>query len=316
MTIMEEFYEMENAYPRAGRRPRRRPSREARRRAYIRRRRQAMLRIGALFGFVCLVVMGILQLPFFAVQDGKEVVATTGVEANNEEGAVSQDSAEMYGGDERLQTIYSSSEYTLELRELASKNEEAIQFVYDYPQKKDQVFEIDLSEEAQDNEVPLLMQWDERWGYVEYSNGLVGYTGCGPTALSMVALYFLDNPLYSPNYFVDYSIRNEYSVDDSGSSWELIPAGAAEVGLVAEELSLTEENMMNVLDQGKLIILVVGPGDFTTTGHFMVVTGYDEAGFVINDPNSRAISEKTWDYETLSHQIRNLWSIEKSMELQ
>ena len=31
------------------------------------------------------------------------------------------------------------------------------------------------------------------------------------------------------------------------------------------------------------IVVNVGPGDFTDTGHFMVITGYDDEGFSIND---------------------------------
>ncbi|MCD8152609.1 MAG: C39 family peptidase [Clostridiales bacterium] len=37
----------------------------------------------------------------------------------------------------------------------------------------------------------------------------------------------------------------------------------------------------------------MGPGDFTTGGHFIVLTGIDSDGNVIvNDPNSRINSEK------------------------
>jgi hypothetical protein len=38
-----------------------------------------------------------------------------------------------------------------------------------------------------------------------------------------------------------------------------------------------------------------------------VLTGYDEDGFRVNDPNSVVRSSQSWTYERLEGQIRNLW---------
>ena len=56
------------------------------------------------------------------------------------------------------------------------------------------------------------------------------------------------------------------------------------------------------------IICSVRPGDFTTTGHFILLAGLEEGGIRVNDPNSPQNSEKLWAYETLEPQIRNLWA--------
>ena len=53
----------------------------------------------------------------------------------------------------------------------------------------------------------------------------------------------------------------------------------------------------------------MGPGDFTTTGHFIVLSGCEDGLIKINDPNSYANSEKLWSYEEIADQIRNLWVI-------
>ena len=74
-------------------------------------------------------------------------------------------------------------------------------------------------------------------------------------------------------------------------------------------MPLSESAMKQALDQGSVIISSMRPGDFTTTGHFILIRGYDEKGFLVNDPNSRKNSEKQWDYETLSGQIKGLWEI-------
>lgn len=53
------------------------------------------------------------------------------------------------------------------------------------------------------------------------------------------------------------------------------------------------------------------PGDFTTAGHFIVLYGYDETGFLVNDPNCAARSGRTWTYEELSGQIKQIWSLKR-----
>lgn len=80
--------------------------------------------------------------------------------------------------EDKLHSIEESDEYPDQLKELAEKNSETIDFVYDYPEMKDKKQTIDLSQEAKTDTVPLLLQWDERWGYMPYSGGLLGYTGC------------------------------------------------------------------------------------------------------------------------------------------
>lgn len=47
------------------------------------------------------------------------------------------------------------------------------------------------------------------------------------------------------------------------------------------------------------------PGDFTTAGHFIVLTKTENGQIKVNDPNSRSRS-KIWNYETLEKQIKNL----------
>ena len=65
----------------------------------------------------------------------------------------------------------------------------------------------------------------------------------------------------------------------------------------------------SVLDEGGVVICSVGPGDFTTEGHYILIRDYDENGFLVNDPNSRQRSAMEWSYERLAPQIKNLWAL-------
>ena len=51
-----------------------------------------------------------------------------------------------------------------------------------------------------------------------------------------------------------------------------------------------------------------GARSFSTSGHFIVLSGLEDGQFQVRDPNRRSTSEKLWDYDTLAGQITNLWA--------
>ena len=59
--------------------------------------------------------------------------------------------------------------YPESLIELLEKNPEARDFVLDYPDYEG-LQEIDISGEVVPGEIPLFLQWDERWGYEKYGS--------------------------------------------------------------------------------------------------------------------------------------------------
>ena len=207
----------------------------------------------------------------------------------------------------KLDEILHSAKYPGQLKELAKKNDEAIDFIYEYPKEHSKKHDIDLTAEAAQDTVPLLQQWDERWGYEKYSGNYFAASGCGPTSLSMVVLYLKHDAQASPLAVAEYAKEAGYSVDGSGSAWDLIGKGCRHYGVNAKTIKVDEDTFKERLDDGNLIVVNVGPGDFTDNGHFMVITGYDEEGFTINDPNSIIKSNTHWQFERLHSQIRAAW---------
>lgn len=194
-----------------------------------------------------------------------------------------------------------------ELISLLENNPETEDFVLNYPLLKDREQTIDLTEYEGCEEVPLLLQWDTRWGYAQYGDSMMGLSGCGPTCLSMVCLYLLEDSRYDPLYLADFSRENGYCVPGSGSAWTLISEGGVRLGLDVVEIPLDEDRLLRNLETGNPVICVMGPGDFTTTGHFIVLTGCEDGKLRVNDPNSRLRSQKLWEYRQIADQIRNLW---------
>lgn len=174
-----------------------------------------------------------------------------------------------------------------------------------------QAIAIDLSEHLGSETVPLFFQWDERWGYTIYGSDVMEVTGCGPTCLSMVLVHLLQDATYTPRYVADFAEDNKYYAKGSGSKWALISEGGETLGLDVTELPLDENRMKKNLELGNPIICIMGPGDFTTTGHFIVLRGLEDGKFIVNDPNSKENSERLWSYEEISGQIKNLWACRK-----
>lgn len=209
----------------------------------------------------------------------------------------------------KIDTILSNlGEYPESLLELVLKNPETLDFVLDYPNRKNQETAIDIENDYKKGEVPLLLQWDKRWGYDSYGERMIAVNGCGPTSLSMVAVYLTGDTSYNPKKVAEFSQKEGYLDENANTAWDLMTTGAAKLGLRAREIPLDEVVMSNELQKGNLIICSVGKGDFTETGHFIVLTGYQGGMFTVNDPNSIIRSSERWYYSTLSPQIKNLWS--------
>lgn len=209
----------------------------------------------------------------------------------------------------KVKQLRSKGDYPDELLALAEQNEETFDFVKDYEKREKYVGkEIDLSGDYKAGSVPLLMQWDKRWGYDGYGDAMIGLSGCGPTCMAMAYLYYTGDLTMNPRTIAQYAQENGYHTEE-GTSWSFWTDGAAGLGLQGQQVALSENVMKSVLDVGGVLVCSMAPGDFTTQGHYILLRGYDENGFFVNDPNRRSNSEKQWDYETLSGQIKNLWSL-------
>ena len=200
-------------------------------------------------------------------------------------------------------------EYPDSLLELMERNPETVDFVYDYPKEGQKQPEIDLSGEVTQGTIPLFLQWDERWGYQKYGSDMMAITGCGPTCLSMVYCGLTGRTDKSPLDMAHFSEEQGYYSDGVGTSWTLMSQGAVQLGLNVQELPLTAQLIIDQLKEGHPVICTMGPGDFTDSGHYIVLLRVNDDGSIaVNDPNSPKNSEKSWELERLMEQMENLWA--------
>ena len=204
-----------------------------------------------------------------------------------------------------------SEEYPASLLKLVANTPEAAEFVKEYPQHGLDT-PLEAIEEVRKGEIPFLLQWDPRWGYASYGSDFLAVTGCGPTCLSMVASGLTGDESITPYRVAEAAEDGGYYTEGYGSEWTIMSVLSADFGITATELPLDENIMIQALSEGKPIVCSMNPGDFTESGHYIVLVGYEDGGFRVHDPNSPARSEMLWEYDRIAGQIGNLWSFAAS----
>lgn len=240
--------------------------------------------------------------------------STTQAEENDnvfEIGFEDYEQAEEYIKKYAKQKGYDFDDYPQKLIELTVKDKTAIPFVLDYPSEINKEHNSELSDDELGNGVPLFLQWDSRWGYHKFKNGVVSLDGCAATCFSMAAVYLTENKELTPDKVADYISDSGYFIDGSGTSWDFFTKGVKNYGLKSKNVSVSQSALKSALDRGNPVITSVRKGDFTKKGHYIVICGYDENGFIVNDPFSLVNSEKRWSYERIEPQIKNMWEIYK-----
>lgn len=159
--------------------------------------------------------------------------------------------------------------------------------------------------------------YEQTWpAYTDYPYGYntVGGYGCGPTSMAMVVSN-LTNVTVSPKYMADWSYNNGYYVSGRGTAYGLFPAASAAFGIKCSTISCYDKSaVVSALQSGKLLITVVGYGDFTRGRHFLLIRGITEDGkLLLADSGKYENCLEEWDYSRVLSQVANsyFWVFEK-----
>ena len=160
-------------------------------------------------------------------------------------------------------------------------------------------------------------QTDPRWAEKNYGpqNRMETY-GCGPTVLSMLVSTFTDE-IICPDQMAEWCYNNGFFSPNSGSYHSIIAEGASAWGLDVKTVTDTSyHSLLHELYGGRLLVLLMGKGHFTESGHFLIVRNVTlEGKLLIADPNSPENSLVPWDYELVESEIKQhssagpVWSI-------
>ena len=308
-----------------------------------RRKRQQRKRIATLVFFMCVIIVGVGAIVKILTASGDKkpennVIKSTGNEVNNS--VVSQSDVLNVGltdedyiydcsdmeimsklsskakSNNMIKYIYENYKaYPDAVLKALSNNSELADFAIKYPlEVKKQHNKVTTVEDMYEKgKMPLFIQWDDRWGYYTYGDDVMGLSGCGPTCLSMVIVALTGKNQYTPTAIADFATQNGYYVKDTGTAWALFSEGVNKLGLKSHTIGKNEEEMRRAIDKGEMLILSMGPGIFTTGGHYIVIYDYNEntGEFLVKDPNSIIRTNTTYKLETFREQIKNIWAIGK-----
>lgn len=210
-----------------------------------------------------------------------------------------------------LYMVQNYKKYPIEILKYADDDLDRFDYAYYYPKRKNKSYTKDLKE-SEINGMHHLLQWDTRWGYQKYGEGPISKTGCAPTCLSMVLSYMKQDTSLTPSNIADYAQDNDYYVDGAGSSWNLLPEYAQTVGIQCSQIPADGQTIKEELKKGHPVILSVDPGDFTRTGHFIVLKKVNKDGTIkVLDPNSKKRTKKSWKMDRLLSQTAAVFVFSK-----
>ncbi|WP_455088849.1 C39 family peptidase [Peptoanaerobacter stomatis] len=139
-------------------------------------------------------------------------------------------------------------------------------------------------------------QADGRWANHPYAGSTSYWAACGPTSMAMVISTLTGKSISPPN-MMDIATKSGYACNGSGSYHTIVPGLAKQFGLKCSGIGNDASKLKKALENGHLVVALMGKGDFTKNGHFIVLRGITSSGKVlVNDPSSNRRTNLEWDF--------------------
>ncbi len=149
--------------------------------------------------------------------------------------------------------------------------------------------------------LPYYNQTDIRWALSSYGSSTILSAGCGPTSLAMVASGLIGDDSINPRLVSDWSANNGHRAEGSGTYWSLMTSGGRHFGLNVEAVSRKNpDKIIEALKNGYPVIASMGPGNFTRSGHFIVLSGITSQGMIkVHDSASIKRTKQLWTIDLI-----------------
>ncbi len=156
-----------------------------------------------------------------------------------------------------------------------------------------------------------ISQNDEKFEKMAYGSSNVKVAGCGIVSLTMALNYVSEKEIVKLEDVLKWAQENNMYIDGVGSSWSLISGFAKTVPVNCEQIYINSlESFCSSLEEGEVYIASMGKGNFTQSGHFIVITKTEDAKVSVLDPASICRSLKKWDAQTVFEQSNKcFWKI-------
>lgn len=166
------------------------------------------------------------------------------------------------------------------------------------------------------------MQTDPRWKNEPYrvsgETSTVGSAGCGPSCAAML-IETLTGKTFTPKDACDWSIKHGYKALRQGTYYSYFVPQFKAFGIDCTYFGQANSygkpdhpnhiKALEYLKQGYYIIALMGPGTWTTGGHFVVLWWEDDKVHV-NDPASTKPSRTLGNLQTFRKQAKHYWAVD------
>ena len=166
------------------------------------------------------------------------------------------------------------------------------------------------------------LQTDSRWKNYNYSakgeKKTIGSSGCGPTAAAMVIATLKDKNV-TPVTTAEWSMAHGYKALNQGTYYTYFVPQFAVYGIACKRLntsnlygkssSTAHTDALNALKKGDWVIACMGKGNWTSSGHFILLYGYENGYVYINDPASTKATRVKNTWTLFAKQVKYMWTI-------
>ena len=168
------------------------------------------------------------------------------------------------------------------------------------------------------------LQTDPRWAGLAYAakgeTATIGGSGCGPTAMAMVLATWAD-PNVTPRTECAWAQKNGYKAPGQGTYYGYFVPAARRYGLDCTQLNWVslygqEDSPLHAVaraavDRGDLIIACMGRGNWTRSGHFVLLWQVEGEVAHINDPASVSAARTRGSWALFRQQVKYYFHIRR-----
>ena len=171
-----------------------------------------------------------------------------------------------------------------------------------------ELVEKDGQEYLTGGNLPLLYfnQGDEQWADKKFGRDPIGRYGCGPTALAMLVSSMTGERI-TPEAMAARAAFAGYAAPGSGSYLSIVAGMTGKYGLECASIPVADadaDTLYQALSSGGAIVALMGPGHFTSGGHFILLHGTTlSGGILVADPNSRENSLTVWEPDLILSEL-------------
>lgn len=157
-------------------------------------------------------------------------------------------------------------------------------------------------------------QYDSRWKKIKYtitgsSKQTIGSSGCGPTSMADIMATWVDKKI-TPVEMCQYALKKGYRTKNSGTAWGFYKsiANAYPQGFSKFTQTKSLATLKAALAQGAFAVASMGPGYWTSGGHFICVYKMDNTYVYAKDPaSSTRKKQKISAFESQRKQFFIFW---------